>query len=134
MKSSQTLGVGEVAEQFGLATHVLRHWESMGLLKPRRDGDRRRYTDGDLDRIAVIVRAKEAGFGLDDIREMITAADPVQRKQIMHRHQADLAERIAALQASLALVDGALRCDHEDFTQCPNFLAEIGLTRSRRQR
>ncbi|WP_414938151.1 MerR family transcriptional regulator [Amycolatopsis sp. cmx-11-51] len=64
------MSVGEVARRFGLATHVLRHWESVGLLKPARAGDRRRYDDKDLYRIAVIVRSKEAGLSLDGIREM----------------------------------------------------------------
>jgi MerR family transcriptional regulator, copper efflux regulator len=47
-----------VAERFGLATHVLRHWESEGLLPPVRDGDRRRYTDADQNRVAAILLAK----------------------------------------------------------------------------
>ncbi|WP_340688600.1 MerR family DNA-binding transcriptional regulator [Amycolatopsis coloradensis] len=42
MKSS-TLSVGEVAERFGLATHVLRHWESVGLLKPARAAGSRSF-------------------------------------------------------------------------------------------
>ncbi len=132
MKSSETFGVGQVAEQFGLATHVLRHWESMGLLDPQRDGDRRRYRDADLDRIAVILKAKEAGFSLDDIREMFVVGDPSTRREIMRRHQADLIGRIVALQASLKLVEGALNCEHEDITQCPNFLKAVGLVRNQR--
>jgi MerR HTH family regulatory protein len=32
MKSSATMTIGEVAGHFGLATDVLRHWETMGLL------------------------------------------------------------------------------------------------------
>lgn len=126
MKSSQTLGVGQVAEQFGMATHVLRHWESMGLLSPRRDGDRRRYTADDVYRVAVIRRAKQAGFSLDDIREMLDAGKR-ERTAIMRRHQADLRNRIAVLQASLQMLEGALGCPHEDFTQCPNFQAGLEL-------
>jgi DNA-binding transcriptional MerR regulator len=55
-------GIGAVSERFGLATHVLRHWEAMGLLTPARDAaGRRRYKTADLTRVAVILRAKEAG-------------------------------------------------------------------------
>ena len=129
MKSSE---IGQVAARFGLATHVLRHWESVGLLKPERQGYRRRYGQDDLDRIAIIVHAKEAGFSLDDIREMFVDGDPATRTEIIRRHQADLTERIAALQAALTLVEGALGCDHEDITQCPNFLKAVGLARSPR--
>jgi DNA-binding transcriptional MerR regulator len=121
MKSSRTLSVGEVAEKFGMPTHVLRHWESMGLLSPHRTaGDRRRYRSDDVYRVAVIRRAKQAGFSLDDIREMLDAGKR-ERTAIMRRHQAELRDRIATLQASLEMLEGALGCPHEDFTQCPNF-------------
>ncbi|SDT99761.1 DNA-binding transcriptional regulator, MerR family [Amycolatopsis keratiniphila] len=118
MKSS-ILSVGEVAERFGLATHVLRHWESVGLLKPARTGDRRRYDDNDLYRIAIILRAKEAGLSLDGIREMFQK--PSDREAILKQHKQELERRIAAAQASLAIIDCALGCEHEDFTQCAHF-------------
>jgi len=127
MKSSNAeMSIGEVAQRFGLATHVLRHWESMGLLTPSRaTASRRRYGSADLYRVAVILRAKEAGFGLDDIREMFAAQDPVARTAILHRRRAELAARIAAAQASLDLIDCALECDHEDIAECPRFQATM---------
>ncbi|MEV7548770.1 MerR family transcriptional regulator [Amycolatopsis sp. NPDC089917] len=125
MKSS-TLSVGEVAERFGLATHVLRHWESVGLLKPARSGDRRRYDDGDLYRVSVILRAKEAGLSLDGIREMFQK--PAARDAILRRHKEELTRRIAAAQASLTIIDCALGCEHDDFTQCAHFRAAVART------
>ena len=125
MKSSQTFSVGEVAETFGMPTHVLRHWESMGLLSPQRAaGDRRRYTSDDLYRVAVIRRAKQAGFSLDDIREMLDA-DKHARIEIMRQHQAELRSRIADLQASVDMLERGLRCPHQDFTTCPKFQAGL---------
>jgi DNA-binding transcriptional MerR regulator len=47
---------------------------------------RRRYGEADLYRVAVILRAKEAGFGLDDIREF-AAHDPSARTKILQRRQ-----------------------------------------------
>jgi DNA-binding transcriptional MerR regulator len=125
MKSSKdqaVLSIGEVAERFGLATHVLRHWESVGLLAPARvHGARRRYGLDDLYRVAVILRAKEAGFGLDDIRDMMTAQDPTTRRAILGRHREELARRIAQAQASLDLIDCALNCEHDDIATCRHF-------------
>lgn len=118
--------IGDVASRFGLATHVLRHWESMGLLAPMRvAGERRCYQRDDLYRVAVIVRAKEAGFSLEEIREMIATPEAVVRREILLRRRAELARRIAEAQASLALIDCALECDHEDFASCPHFQAMI---------
>jgi len=75
--------------------------------------------------VAMILRAKEAGFGLDDIREMFDTDDPVRRKAILGRHRDALAVRIAQAQASLALIDCALDCDHDDIASCPHFHAAI---------
>ncbi|UUV35954.1 MerR family transcriptional regulator [Amycolatopsis roodepoortensis] len=127
MKSSATdPSIGEVAQRFGLATHVLRHWESMGLLAPARaTASRRRYGSDDIYRVAVILRAKEAGFGLEDIRELFDARDPAARTGLLRRHRTELAARIAAAQASLELIDCALDCDHEDIVSCPHFQAAV---------
>ena len=129
MKSSEgsrSWSIGEVAERFGIATHVLRHWESVGLLHPSREGGaRRRYEKPDVYAVAMILRAKEAGFGLDDIREMFDTDDPVRRTAILGRHRDALAVRIAQAQASLALIDCALDCDHDDIASCPHFHAAI---------
>lgn len=120
------LSIGEAAATFGLATHVLRHWESFGLLIPARDpAGRRRYRAEDVFRIAVILRAKEAGLGLEAIREMIAVAAPGNRREILHRHRAHLVATIAAAQDALAIVAGALGCEHEDFTRCPHFQATV---------
>lgn len=121
MKSSP-MTIGEVAAHFDLPTHVLRHWESEGLLSPTRvAGDRRRYTGDDLYRVASILRAKEAGFPLSDIREMLAATSPSTRRAILWRHHRELESRMAKLRSAMALLEGAISCEHEDMTTCPKF-------------
>ncbi|MET7755896.1 MerR family transcriptional regulator [Streptomyces sp. NPDC005389] len=116
------MGIGALAERFGLATHVLRHWESMGLLTPARDAaGRRRYRVADLTRVAVILRAKDAGLSLDIIRSLTATADAVQRRNILRAEADALRSRMAAAQASLDLIECALGCEHEDLTQCAHF-------------
>lgn len=118
----EPMSIGAIAQRFGLATHVLRHWESMGILTPARDAaGRRRYGITDLTRVAVILRAKEAGLSLDTIRSLAATADPAQRRDILYEEAKALRSRIAAAQASLDLIECALDCDHEDFTQCAHF-------------
>ncbi|MDA3626742.1 MerR family transcriptional regulator [Saccharopolyspora oryzae] len=121
VKSTPELAIGDLAAHFGLATHVLRHWESVGLLAPRRVSGRRRYGRDDLYRVAIILRAKQAGLGLDAIGEMLAPADLGARQRIMQRHRDELRRRIDELQASLDLVECALDCDHADIATCPNF-------------
>lgn len=121
-----TMTIGEVAQRFGLAGHVLRHWESVGLLEPARvEGARRRYAADDLYRVAAILLAKQVGFRLDEIREMFAAQDPTTRQAALRRHRDTLAQRIAEAQASLALIEQALDCSHEDIARCPHFRASL---------
>jgi MerR family transcriptional regulator, copper efflux regulator len=117
--------IGEVAARFDLPAHVLRHWEAEGLLSPARDGDRRRYSDADLYRVASILLAKEAGFGLADIRSMLGADTASARHEVMARHRADLEARIIRAQAALSMLDGAMSCDHDDVMTCAQFRGRL---------
>jgi MerR family transcriptional regulator, copper efflux regulator len=114
--------IGEVAGQFGLATHVLRHWETMGLLSPARAaGGRRRYGRSDLYRVAGILLAKDAGLALTDIRDILTTADVEKRRIITRRHRDELVRRMEEMRAALNLIEGGLACGYEDITECPNY-------------
>lgn len=118
--------IGQVADHFGLPAHVLRHWESVGLLSPARvEGGRRRYTRDDLFRVASIVVAKQAGLPLPDIRAFLAACDPVARKDVLRRNQLALQARMAALRSTLDLLEAGLNCPHEDIVTCPNYRAGL---------
>jgi DNA-binding transcriptional MerR regulator len=118
--------IGELAESFGLATHVLRHWESMGLLAPHRSSaGHRAYGLTDRYRVAAILQAKEAGMGLDDIRAILTASTPAERNSVLQRQHHELTQRIAEAQSALTLIDTALGCEHGDLAICPRFQAVL---------
>lgn len=124
MKSS-SLAIGDVAARFGLPTNVLRHWESVGLLDPARDGGgRRRYTDDDIVRVAVIVRSKAAGMALDQIRVLLDDDAP-ERHEILQRHLDELDARMRELASARAMTAHAYECDQHDITTCPNFVATV---------
>lgn len=124
MKSTareQHLTVGEVAGRFGLRGHVLRHWETIGLLAPgRTSGGARRYDDADLYRVAVILRGKEAGLSLEQIAAMLSSDGP-RRRAVLQKRREELIRKVAAVQASVELIDCALGCDHDDIADCSRF-------------
>lgn len=125
MKSTP-MTIGQVAGHFGLPAHVLRHWESVDLLSPARvEGGRRRYTRDDLFRVASIVRAKQAGLPLPDIRAFLAARDPAARKDVLRRNHRALQARMAALRSALDLLEAGLNCSHEDIATCPNYRAHL---------
>jgi MerR family redox-sensitive transcriptional activator SoxR len=71
------LQIGQVARQTGHTAVTLRHWEKTGLLDPPpRRGGKRRYPPSVLTHIALIDLARQAGFSLAEIRELLTAPDP----------------------------------------------------------
>jgi len=111
MKASADLSIGELAGHFGLAAHVLRHWESIGLLEPARDAyGRRRYGPGDITRVALIVMGKGAGFALPRLRELLSGDDPMDRPELLREHLRILEERIARASAARDLIEHALSC------------------------
>ncbi|WP_312888501.1 helix-turn-helix domain-containing protein [Nonomuraea rhodomycinica] len=114
--------IGELAERFGLAAHVLRHWEAMGLLTPAaRVNGRRVYTEDHLVRVATIVRAKAGGMSLERIGRMLQASGPDERRELLRRQHAELERRLAEIAASKRLIEHVLECDAEDFTRCPDY-------------
>ncbi len=125
---SEEMTIGELAARFGLATHVLRHWEAMGVLTPAaRVNGRRRYRREHIYRVALILRFKEAGLGLRQLREFLSEPDPSARRTLVERHRVALDQRIAQAQAAKAMIEHALECPYEDFTRCPNFRRNVAM-------
>ncbi|MEV0107152.1 MerR family transcriptional regulator [Nocardia sp. NPDC050799] len=124
-----TCSIGELAARFGLATHVLRHWESVGLLTPAaRVGGRRRYTQSHIARVALILHSKQVGLGLARTRDLLDACDGPGRRSILRAHLNELDVQLARIQTSKNLINHVLTCRYEDFTECPRFRAEIAAT------
>lgn len=70
------LTVGETAELLGVTVRTLHHWDEIGLASPsvRTRAGYRQYTDADLNRLERIVAYREAGLGLDAVREVLDDA------------------------------------------------------------
>ncbi|HEX7050188.1 MAG TPA: MerR family transcriptional regulator [Longimicrobiales bacterium] len=117
-----TMTIGQLAGRFGLATHVLRHWESVGVLTPaERVNGRRRYRREHAVRVAMILSAKEAGLSLEKIRLMLEAPAASARRELLARHHAELERRIREIEAAKEMIEHILNCPAEDFTQCEEF-------------
>lgn len=119
------LPIGQIAERFGLATHVLRHWEDVGLLVPQRDGaGRRRFSEADIARVAVILRSKAAGMSLEQIRALLDG-QVADRHEVLTAHLEALDRQMAEMVRSKAMTEHALRCTAHDIAACPNFIAGV---------
>jgi DNA-binding transcriptional MerR regulator len=117
--------IGEVAGRFGLEPHVLRHWESVGLLAPERDGaGRRRYGEDDVVRTAVVIRSRSAGMSLEQIRVLLDGGARG-RHEVLEAHVADLDRRMEEMTRSREMTLHALRCRAHDIATCPRFASWV---------
>ena len=67
--------ITDLTREFGVTARALRFYEDEGLIAPRRDGLTRIYSKRDRARLAWILRAKNVGFSLAEIRELIDLYD-----------------------------------------------------------
>ena len=68
---SSLLSIRDMARTFGVSLRTLRFYEGRGLLDPKRDGSSRYYGAEDRRRLKLILKGKQLGFTLAEIREFI---------------------------------------------------------------
>jgi MerR family redox-sensitive transcriptional activator SoxR len=111
--------IGEVAKQSGLRTSAIRYYERVGLLpKPARSGGQRRYDSRILRRLAVLARAKNCGFTLDEVRQLFNEpGSPSERwQQVAKTKIVELDALLDRIRRMKALI--VRRCQCADFDEC----------------
>lgn len=105
-----TSTIGEVARDFAVSLRTLRFYEDRNLLAPRRIGASRIYDAGDRARLAVILKAKQLGFTLTEIRGMLADKREIGGPDAMALplSLAQIDSQIAHLTAQKAEVEQAL--------------------------
>ncbi|OGB46438.1 MAG: Cu(I)-responsive transcriptional regulator [Burkholderiales bacterium RIFCSPLOWO2_12_FULL_65_40] len=113
--------IGEAARRAGVSARMVRHYESLGLLPPvgRTDSGYRQYTEADVHALRFIRRARDLGFAMHEITELLGLWQDKQRassqvKRIAQTHIDDLATRIAAMQAMQRSLQSLVQCCHGD--------------------
>ena len=67
--------ISDLARDFGVTLRTLRFYESRGLIAPARSGMTRIYSGRDRARLALILKGKQLGFTLVEIRAMLANED-----------------------------------------------------------
>ena len=80
--------IGDLAREFGVTLRTLRFYEDRGLLSPRRDGTARIYDARDRERLSVILKGKQLGFTLTEIRAMVAEQNSGKREPVRARYRA----------------------------------------------
>jgi len=122
------LTIGKLAKSAGVSTDTVRFYERCGLLQPpaRSASNYRLYPDKEVQRLKFIVRAKNLGFTLNEIKGLLALrSDPSATKQevktLAQAKISDLKARIAELQKILGtLIQITETCSGEGLADdCP---------------
>jgi MerR family copper efflux transcriptional regulator len=119
--------IGEAAEASGVSAKMIRHYESIGLLKgvDRSDGNYRRYDEDQLHTLRFIKRARGLGFSTGEIEVLLGLWRNPRRasaevKRLAMRHVADLDAKIDELRSMRnALSELAQHCHGDQRADCP---------------
>ena len=118
------LNIGELARQAGLQTSAIRYYESIGLMPPPpRASGWRRYDPAAIDRLQVIKAARDVGFTVADISQLLNGfpqrTPPSQRwRTLAERKLPEIEELIARASALKQLLQHGLDCTCEDIAVC----------------
>ncbi|GEO16815.1 MerR family transcriptional regulator [Microvirga aerophila] len=114
--NAKSYTIGDLAREFGVTLRTLRFYEDRGLLSPRREGTARIYDARDRDRLSVILKGKQLGFTLTEIRAML-AEDRV-------------ADGVANLTLSLDQIEDQITHLEQQKTEIEQALAELKARRA----
>ncbi len=121
------MNIGQAASASGISAKMIRHYESINLIKQsaRTDAGYRTYSDSDLHTLRFIKRGRSLGFSLDQIRDLLSLWNDDHRasadvKAIALIHVADLERRITELsEMRNTLQDLAQSCSGDARADCP---------------
>jgi Cu(I)-responsive transcriptional regulator len=126
------MNIGEAAQASGVSAKMIRYYESIGLSPPpvRRASGYRSYGQVDVERLRFIRRARDLGFSLDRVRDLLALWSDRDRhsgdvKTLALEHIAELEARAAELRGMIKTLRSLVSaCEGGDRPACP-ILADL---------
>lgn len=121
------MNIGAAAKASGVSAKMIRYYEEIGLIDPaaRTDAGYRVYTEKEIHTLRFIRRARDLGFSVDEIADLLALwRDRSRRsadvKRLALDHIAALERKIAELEAMAATLRHlASCCAGDDRPDCP---------------
>ncbi|CAO4174518.1 Cu(I)-responsive transcriptional regulator [Methylorubrum aminovorans] len=125
--SNRSATIGEAARATGVSAKMIRYYEETGLLGPadRTASGYRVYGESDLHALRFVRRARDLGFSMREIADLLALWQDRSRasaavKAVALDHVADLRRRIGELEAMARTLEHlAERCCGDDRPDCP---------------
>ena len=127
MDSSGHFGIGALSKRTSVKVETIRYYEREGLLpKPMRtSGGHRSYSFDDLRRLTFIRRARELGFSMGDIRDLLALVDGGaytcnEVRSVTLEHAERIRRKISDLRSMRkTLLSVSAQCDGGSVPECP---------------
>lgn len=125
--NAQRFNIGQAAARSGVTAKMIRYYESMGLLSPvaRTEAGYRQYGDSEVHTLRFVGRARNLGFGMDEIAELLKlwqnrhrASADVRRIALVHI--ANLERRVSQMVSMKHTIEVlAASCHGDERPACP---------------
>lgn len=121
------MNIGQAAKASGVSAKMVRHYESVGLFPEaaRTEAGYRQYTDKDVGTLRFVRQARDLGFSIEQIRELLGLWQNQRRpsrqvKALAQAHIQELDEKLRELHAMKATLEHLVHCCHgDDRPDCP---------------
>jgi MerR family gold-responsive transcriptional activator of gol and ges genes len=121
------MNIGETARASGVSAKMIRHYEDIGLIPKanRTDSGYRRYSGKDIHTLRFIRQARNLGFSIRQIEELLSLWRDQRRpsrrvKALAQAHVEELDARIRELEAmKRTLQELAAHCHGDERPECP---------------
>lgn len=121
------LQIGEASTESGVSTKMIRYYEQIGLITPpaRSDSGYRFYSQSDVHQLQFVHRARELGFSIEVIRELLRLWHDRQRpsrdvKRLALQHVSEMEAQIERMRGmAQTLKHLAEACDGDSRPHCP---------------
>jgi DNA-binding transcriptional MerR regulator len=125
-KKDPGLSIGQLSSRSGCKIPTIRYYEDIGLLSvpARTERGHRLYGEDDLNRLVFILRSRELGFSIEEVRSLIDISTDRDRPceeidAIASKHLEETTEKIRNLTAMQeALVDLVDQCRRTTVVEC----------------
>ena len=125
--SEAMFNIGEAAKRSGVSAKMVRHYESLGLLPAvaRTDAGYRLYGEREVHTLRFIRRARDLGFSMAEIAQLLklwqnrrrTSADV---RRIASKHIEELTQKLAEMEAMRRTLQHLVHCcAGDDRPDCP---------------
>ena len=121
------MNIGQAAKASGVSQRMIRHYEKLALIPapPRRDSGYRDYSEPDVHRLRFIASARDLGFPIEEIRELLSLWTDRHRssadvKALALTRAEDLGRKARALEDMRRTLPAlAASCHGDDRPDCP---------------